>query len=223
MKRAITARFGIIVVAAYSAVAAEQSPDDNLARQIAESRMAIAVKKHWDYRTGFTMPPIELADDVSGSDSPQLTELLKKHGTVWKEIDDSFAALYARRLAPLNNQHLKNAAELRGDIAGAIEAAGHARGGGSTSAMLLKYAEAQTEWILRQLWTGTTGPDFTTQEFLSEMRKAVFYFNDTHTARDAQAAAEFSRAVALLSKAENSLTAGQQAIVRQALLEYFKQ
>lgn len=222
VKITIAASLGLLImVQAYSAPPDEEELYYRVARQIAEARMAAAVKSHWSDETGFAMPPVELAQAVEDSDSPEILELKKKYVTAWKVIDDKFAEAYASRQAPLNDKHLKNAAVLRKNIAGAIEAIGHVRGGGSTSAMLLKYAKAQTEWILRQLWNGATAPEVEQEQFLSKLREAVFYYNDTHTPTDPRDAKEFSRGTTLLSKSESPLTPGQRAVVRQAILDYF--
>ena len=188
------------------------------AAQIAEARIAEAVKTHWTNDTGFSLAPLKLQETVTEDDSDQIKQLEEKYPTAWKDVDEKFADAYAKRQEPLNNKLLKDAASLRNQINEAILAACQLRGGGSASAQLFKFSRAETEWILTQVQNGTA-PEMSDQEFADQLRANVFYLDGKPA--DAKQEKEFSRCVTLFSKAEDSLTPTQRSVLRAQVVEYF--
>src|SRR5206468_10593532 len=91
--------------------AQEESEDDSerasqeIAREIADSRLAEAVKSYWSKRTGFSMPPMKLEEAVTTRDSDRIKQREEENPTIWKYVDPKFAEGYARRQRPINARH----------------------------------------------------------------------------------------------------------------------
>src|SRR5947209_9567407 len=132
-------------------------------------------------------------------------------------IKTGFRCRYRHRQAPVNDKHLKNLRATRALITEGINDAVDARGGGSTSGMLRAFGGAETEWILRQLYS-SSAPSISKTQFTSKLRSNIFYQDSTD---DPEAQRSFERAIDKFRQAEATMSDAQQATFRREILAYF--
>src|SRR5207253_8656804 len=116
------------------------------------------------------------------------------------------------------SQHLKSLRATRALITEGINDAVDARGGGSTSGMLRAFGGAETEWILRQLYS-SSAPSISKTQFTSKLRSNIFYQDSTG---DPEAQRSFERAIDKFRQAEATMSDAQQATFRREILAYFE-
>jgi hypothetical protein len=208
---------GTPVVSATPQQTGEDHELKRVASEIAAARITRALNQYWNDRDGFSLPPMKVDDAVSEHDTERIKTLVEENPTIWKSIDPVFADRYRQLQAAVNDRHLENAGSMRRLIMEGINDAVGARGGGSTSGMLRVFGSAETEWILRQLYSAAP-PSTSKTQFASELQSKIFYFDSTG---DSDAQASFKRALNKFRQAEAMMKDAQQAVFRSEVLAYF--
>ncbi len=191
---------------------------ERAASEIASARINQALRRYWNDQDGFSLPPMKAEEAVSEYDTERIKKLDEENPTIWKSIDPIFADRYRHLQAPVNDKHLKSLRATRALITEGINDAVDARGGGSTSGMLRAFGGAETEWILRQLYS-SSAPSISKTQFTSKLRSNIFYQDSTG---DPEAQRSFERAIDKFRQAEATMSDAQQATFRREILAYFE-